>query len=165
MKVEEKMNNHLFRKKNVERVTSPEQLNDYIHVSNPSAWTVLAAFTILLVGVCIWGIFGRLDTKLSVVAVKEDESVVCCVREADYEKIRVGMIVEIGGEEFAVTDIANTPVLVDEAITDYAKHVGMLADGEWIYYVYTDCPAALEGNVFSAEIIIERINPLYFVTN
>ena len=159
------MNNQLFRKKNIEKIASPEQLNDYIHVSNPSAWVILAAFTILLVGICIWGIFGRLDTTLSVVAVKEDNGVVCCVREADLEKIQIGMIVEIGSEEYSVTDMEKTPVPVDTSIPEYAKHVGNLIDGEWIYYVYTDCPAAIEGSVFPAEIIIERINPLYFVTN
>ena len=40
----------LFRKKSMEKVTSPEQLNDYIRVSNPGVWTVLAAVVILLAG-------------------------------------------------------------------------------------------------------------------
>ena len=66
------MNKNLFREKNVERIASPEQLNDYIHVSNPSVWIALAAFAVLLVGICIWGIFGTLDTTLSVVAVKTE---------------------------------------------------------------------------------------------
>lgn len=149
----------------MEKIASPEQLNDYIHISNPSAWIVLAAFSILLVGICIWGIFGRLDTTLSVVAVKNANGVVCCVKETDYEKIQIGMAVEIGGEEFFITGIEKTPVPVDDSITEYAKHVGNLTDGEWIYYVHTDCPPELDGAVFPAEIIIERINPLYFVTN
>ena len=159
------MNNNLFRKKNIEKIASPEQLDDYIHVSSPSAWIILAAFTILLIGVCVWGIFGRLDTTLPVVAIKGDDGVVCCVKEADYEKIQIGMIVEIGDEECFVTEIEKNPVSVDDSISEYAKHVGSLIDGEWIYYVYTDCTSELEGSVFSAEIIIERIHPLYFVTN
>ena len=159
------MNNNLFRKKSLEKISSPEQLNDYIHISNPSAWIVLAAFAILLVGVCIWGIYGRLDTTLSVVAVDGADGVVCCVREADYEKIQVGMTVEIDGEEYSITGIEKTPVSADDAITEYAKHVGKLSDGEWIYYVYTDCRSMPEGGACPAEIIIERIHPLYFVTN
>jgi hypothetical protein len=159
------MNNKLFRKKNMEKVASPEQLNDYIHVSNPSAWIVLAAFVILLVGICVWGIFGTLDTTLSVVAVKTENGVVCYVREADCAKISVGMTVEIGNDEFTVVGIEKTPVPVDESISDYAKHIGGLTDGEWIYFVYIDCPTDFEGNVFPAEIIIERIHPFYFVIN
>lgn len=164
-KAEANMNNNLFRKKNIARIASPEQLNDYIHVSNPSAWIILAAFSILLVGICIWGIFGKLDTTLSVVAIKDRDRIVCCVKEADYEKIQIGMIVEIDEKEFSVTSVEKTPVPVDESITEYAKHVGTLIDGEWIHYIYTDCPVELEGDVFPAKIIIERIHPLYFVTN
>ena len=43
------MNEQLFRKKSVERVSSPEQLNDYIRVANPSLWLVLGAVIVLLV--------------------------------------------------------------------------------------------------------------------
>ena len=86
-------------------------------------------------------------------------------RSTDYEKIQIGMIVEIDEKEFSVTSVEKTPVPVDESITEYAKHVGTLIDGEWIHYIYTDCPAELEGEVFPAKIIIERIHPLYFVTN
>ena len=159
------MNDNLFRKKNIDKIASPEQLDDYIHISNPSAWIVLAAFTILLIGVCIWGVFGKLDTTLPVVAVKNDNGVVCYVKESDCEKVQIGMIIEIEGEECFVTGIEKTPVPVDDSIPEYAKHVGNLIDGEWMYYVYTDCKAGVEGEVFSAEIIIERIHPLYFVTN
>ena len=159
------MNNNLFRKKSVERLASPDQLDDYIHISNPSAWIVLAAFAILLIGICIWGIFGRLETTLSVVAIRDADRTVCCVREADFQQIRVGMIVEISGEEFVITDIEKTPVPVDESITGYARHIGNLTDGEWIHYVYTDCPPDPDGNVLPAKIIVERIHPLHFVTN
>ena len=165
MNAEDNMNKNLFRKKNVEKIVSPEQLNDYIHVSNPSVWIVLAAFAIFLVGVCIWGIFGRLDTTLSVVAVKDDNGVVCFVKEADYEKIQVGMPVEIGDETFTITGIEKTPVPVDASIPKYAKHIGNLADGEWVYCVYIDGPAVSEETIFSAKIIIEQSHPLYFITN
>ena len=63
------MNNQIFRKKSVDRMSSPEQLNDYIKVTNPGVWMALAASVILLIGVCVWGIFGKLETKLSVAAV------------------------------------------------------------------------------------------------
>ncbi len=159
------MDNRIFRKKNMEQIASPEQLDDYIHVSNPSAWVVISAFAVLLIGICIWGIFGKLDTVISVAAAKEAEGVVCYVRESDYQKIEIGMTVEINSEAFVITEIEKTPVLVDPSIPEYAKHIGTLNDGEWIYIVRTDCGMGVVGEIFSAEIIIERINPLYFVTN
>lgn len=49
----------LFREKSLERVSSPEQLNDYIKVTTPSVWLVLIAVILLLVGILTWS---TLDT-------------------------------------------------------------------------------------------------------
>ncbi|MBR0147438.1 MAG: hypothetical protein IJM25_12360 [Eubacterium sp.] len=48
----------LFRQKSVDRMSNPEQLNDYIRVTTPSVWLVLAAVFVLLVGIVVWTIFG-----------------------------------------------------------------------------------------------------------
>ena len=120
------MNNNLFRKKNMERISSPEQFHDYIHISNPSAWVALAAFAILLVGVCIWGILGRLDTTLPVVAVKEADCIVCYVKEADQPNIKTGMPVAIDEGEYSITSTETNPVRVDASLSEYAKHIGNL---------------------------------------
>ena len=51
----------LFRKKSLERVTAPEQLNDYIKVTTPSVWVILAAMLILMAGILIWAVFGKIQ--------------------------------------------------------------------------------------------------------
>ena len=51
----------IFRKKSMDRVSSPEQLNDYIRVTTPSVWLVLLAVIILLVGMLTWSIFGTVE--------------------------------------------------------------------------------------------------------
>ena len=48
----------------MDKISSPEQMNDYIRVANPSVWMILAAIIVLLIGVCVWGMYGQLDTKL-----------------------------------------------------------------------------------------------------
>ncbi len=53
----------LFRKKSLEKVSSPEQLNDYIRVTTPSVWLVLTALLILLAGMLIWCVFGTVSPK------------------------------------------------------------------------------------------------------
>lgn len=50
----------IFRKKSLERVTSPEQLNDYIKVTTPSVWIILAATLILIIGTLVWAVFGKI---------------------------------------------------------------------------------------------------------
>ena len=59
------MQSHLFRKQNVERISSPEQLQDYMRVTNPGIWMVLAAVIVLLAGILAASVFGRLETTLS----------------------------------------------------------------------------------------------------
>ncbi len=51
--------NGIFREKSMERVSSPEALNDYIRVTTPSVWVVLIALVVLLVGMLAWSILGR----------------------------------------------------------------------------------------------------------
>ena len=51
----------LYRKKNLDKMSSPEQLNDYIRVTTPSVWLVLIAIVILLLGMLAWSILGTVD--------------------------------------------------------------------------------------------------------
>ena len=48
------MNNDLFRKNAVDRVTSPDQLNDTIRVVPTGIWLVLAAVALALAGMVLF---------------------------------------------------------------------------------------------------------------
>lgn len=52
------MDKKLFREKNVKRVSSPEELNDYMRVTSPSVWAILISVIIFLAGFTVWGITG-----------------------------------------------------------------------------------------------------------
>lgn len=75
------MSNQIFRQKSLDRVSSPEQLNDYVRVSNPGVWTILLAVIVLLIGVCVWGIFRHLDTQIKTAGVCEKVIFTCRVEE------------------------------------------------------------------------------------
>ncbi len=53
----------LFRKKSMDRISSPEQLNDYIKVTTPSVWLVLVATIIILIGVLAWSSHGTVEQE------------------------------------------------------------------------------------------------------
>ena len=53
----------IFREKSLERVTSPEQLNDYIKVTTPSVWMILLATLVLIVGTLFWAVFGKIQVN------------------------------------------------------------------------------------------------------
>ena len=54
------MADELFRKKSMDKLSSPDQLTDYIRVANPGVWMILVAIVLLLAGACVWGMYGRL---------------------------------------------------------------------------------------------------------
>jgi len=86
--------NDIFRKKSLERISSPEQLNDYIKVSNPSVWIIIIAIFCVLGGGFYWGVAGRIPTTVAVNGAsyveenaKEAEFVKCYLSEKDAAKV------------------------------------------------------------------------------
>ena len=53
----------VFRKKSLERVSSPEELKDYIRVTTPPVWLVLAATLVLLLGLLAWSALGTVEVE------------------------------------------------------------------------------------------------------
>ena len=154
---------NLYRKKSLERISSPEQLNAYIRVLNPSVWVLLAAIVVLLIGVCVWGVFGRLDTTLSVAAVAENGVVTAYVKEADAAMLAADAAVCVNGKQGKVVALGAEPVRVDDSFTEYMRHVGGLQQGEWVYAVTLE--AACEDGVHAAQIVLDSVSPMSFVLN
>ena len=153
------MSDQIFRKKSLDRISSPEQLNDYIRVANPGIWMILAAVLILLTGVCVWSIFGYLDTKIEAVGTAKAGKVTCYIKEADIQDIQKGTPVYIDGNEYEIAEISETPVKlkedqmetavfsVDESVYTATIHTG-LADG-----------------IYKVELVTNRVSPISFVMN
>jgi HlyD family secretion protein len=53
----------IFRKVALERLSSPEQLDQLMRVTNPTGWIALAAVGALLVAATIWGFYGSIPTE------------------------------------------------------------------------------------------------------
>lgn len=132
------MNEKVFRQKSLDKIQSPENLNDYVRVSGPGVWLLLAAVLVLLAGILVWGAFGSIETAVSAEARVESGAALCCVSEADAREIAIGMPVELGGIEGTITGSSGDAFLVS-----------------------TEEP--LPDGVYEARVITERIRPLSFV--
>lgn len=157
------MNEGLFRKKSIEKISSPEQLNDYIRVSNPGVWAILSCILILLIGLCVWGVFGRFETVLEVSAVSKGGKTTCYIKEENRQDITENMTVHIEGREYSVKNISVSPVQVTKNFESYALHVGGLQAGEWVYEANID--AGLKEGIYKAKITTESIAPMSFLMN
>ena len=65
------------------RISSPEQLTDYLRVTNPGIWVVLAAVILLLAGVLAWSMVGTLETEAEVKIVVSDHTAQVIPLDAD----------------------------------------------------------------------------------
>ena len=158
------MSSTIFREKSLEKISSPEQMNDYIRVSSPSVWMVLAAVIVLLAGVCVWGMFGHLDTAVQTGGVCADGRLTVLVGEEDHDKIKENAVISVDGVEYAVAEITNAPIRVDAQIDPYVVHLAGVSEGDWVYRLYADVPGLADG-VYAASVITERVRPLDFVLN
>lgn len=158
------MGSTIFREKSLKKIASPEQMNDYIRVSSPSVWMVLTAVIVLLAGVCVWGMFGHLDTAVQTGGVCVDGRLTVLVGEEDHDKIKENAVISVDGVEYAVAEITNAPIRVDDQIDPYVVHLAGFTEGDWVYRLYADVPGLADG-VYAASVITERVRPLDFVLN
>lgn len=58
------MENKIFRDKSVEKISDPEQLDDYIKVTHPAGFLFLGAVFLLIISFMIWASLGTLDVTV-----------------------------------------------------------------------------------------------------
>lgn len=158
------MGNPVFRQKSIEKISSPEQMNDYIRVSNPSVWMILAAVIVLLAGVFVWGLLGRLDSTFQTGGVCKDGSLTVYVSEENFAKISEKAVISFDGAELALSDIPSSPVRLDDNADPYLLHLTGASAGDWVYVFKVDA-AGMKDGIISVSVITERVRPLDFVLN
>ena len=58
------MNKSIFREKSIERISSPEKIDDYMKITGISMWLILGCILVLLAGAVIWGFTGRIEDEI-----------------------------------------------------------------------------------------------------
>ena len=60
------MNDSIFRKKSMDRISSPEESLDYLRVTKPAIWMILVAIVFILIAIAVWSITGRIEENILV---------------------------------------------------------------------------------------------------
>ncbi|MCL2111986.1 MAG: hypothetical protein FWH32_07060 [Clostridiales bacterium] len=60
------MENKLFRKSMLDKISSPEQLNETMKVAGPGVWFVLAALGVTFVAFFAWGMLGSIPETVDI---------------------------------------------------------------------------------------------------
>lgn len=156
------MKEQIFRKTSLDRVNSPEQLNEYIRVANPSVWLILGAVILLLLGACVWGIFGTIETTEEIPVSVEDQTAMGYFSAQSTRELEAGMEVQIGGQTGTVVSVAEEPVRLEEGTSSQILSIGGFAEGDFCYPVEISVQGLSDG-VYEATVVVERISPIYFV--
>lgn len=109
-------NKEVFRKSNLERISSPEKMNDYIKVINPSVVIMLAALGLLLLGGLAWGLLGNipLTENLSGAFYASEEQERC-------DKMAAVVSVETAAELKTGMEVQVSPNTADRETYGYMK--------------------------------------------
>ena len=105
------MSQPLFSRKSIDRISSPEQLGDYLHVTAPSIWIVLLAVLLLLASLLVWSAVTAVESYAAGTA--EVQSGVLTLTFDDGEKaenVEVGMNVKIGEYQTPVLSVGQDGV-------------------------------------------------------
>ncbi len=160
------MNDKLFRKSSLDKVTGPEQLDDYIRVASPSLWVMLVAVVVLLVAVLVWSVTGTLPTTLSISGVGDGEKVVCYLPPEEAQQLSCGMAVRAGSAEGTVAEVGELPLSraeVSAALqSDYlAEQLGL---SQWNVVVTLAVPGGPEG-LCPVTVTVDAVRPISFILN
>ena len=91
------MEQPLFRKESMERVSSPEALRDYLHVTSPAIWVVLAAVILLLASLFIWSSVTAVESYAAGDAEVRGGVLTLCFDDVEKAShVEVGMNVKVG---------------------------------------------------------------------
>ncbi len=97
----------VYRKASMDRIQSPEQLNDYLRVTNPSVWILLAAVALILAGMLLWGSFAYIDSFAAGSAeVKGGVMTVTFQDESQAANVKAGMDVTVGDVSAPIANYA-----------------------------------------------------------
>ena len=117
----------VYRKTSMERIQSPEQLNDYLRVTNPSVWVILAAVVLILAGALIWGSFAHIDSYVTGVAeVRDGIMTVTFEDESMAKNVEAGMEVTVGNTSSPIVGVGRAS---DGRL--FAQAETTLADGSY----------------------------------
>ena len=100
------MDQQLYRQKSLDRISSPEQLNDYLRVTSPSVWIVLLAIILLLAGLLFWSSVTTIESYVP--GMSEVKGNVMTIRFDDQQlarNVKKGMVVTVGDTKTTVATV------------------------------------------------------------
>ena len=128
----------IFRKKTLDSISQPDQLTDYLRVTRPVVWLILAAVISILLGLVIWCFAGTVEITAEGDAVVSNGEIMIMLTDNEKYQLQKGMKVMIDDEEITITETEKNI---------FGNSVGYGQTSE------------LDG-VYSASVVVKKVHPL-----
>ena len=128
-----------FRKKTLDQISSPEQLTDYLRVTDPGIWVVLASVLLLLAGVFVWSMMGTLETRADAKVIIENSH--AQIVPLSPQQLKAGMPIRVSGQEFNIASVETD---------EYGRSVGK-------------AEVTLSDGIYDGTVVIEAVHPIHFL--
>lgn len=134
------------------RISSPEKLHDYMHVTGPGLWIMLALIIVLMAVLIYFASTVKLENLMEVSADVTDDgaggepaALLCSLTGSRKDQVKVGMKVRVAGHEGTITTLVEDD---DEVIVraDLDRSDVELKDG-----------------AYDATIVLESTSPVSFL--
>lgn len=164
----------VFRKESLDRVESPEQLDEYIKVSRPKVWMILTALLIAAAAVIIWSAIGTLPETMSVQGVTAGGKTVFCYENVEgantnLEGCKVNISLPDGKKVSGVVkSVSQNPYSQEELRSKI--QADWLADnvlnGNYAYEITVSAQEELKEDMLATvTITTAEIKPIQFILN
>lgn len=146
------MEKTLFRKESYDRISSPEQMRDYMRVTSPRLWMLLAAMIALLAGFLVYASTTMMETTLELSATADQSGVIqAAVTPEQARNLEIGMKVRIGGKNARVAEIV--------------QMLGGETGKQTIVLIEPEEDLVLPEGLYQATVVTESISPIDFLMN
>lgn len=141
----------------------PGDLNQYIHLTTVSIWLVLGAFLVFVIGMVVWGFFGRLTVSVQAVAVSQESSIMLYIPEDQVSRIKQDSELVINDTTAAIGEIRENAYTekASDALDEYQRSLAGLTEDQKVLVI--NRTMAVPDGSYSASIILERIKPFSFL--
>lgn len=152
------MENGLFRKKSIEQLSSPEELNGYLRVTGPGIWAALAGIILVLAGFFVWGLMGTVISTVTVPAVADHGRLCCYVLKNDALFKDTDIEIAIGDVEMSASAEDAEEATMNASDDPALFQSGYLASGKNVLIL--SCETPLADGYYDAVVTTETFRPI-----
>lgn len=162
------MADKVFRDKSIEKITSPEQLNDYIKVNYLEVWFIIATVIIFFIVIGIWGFTGTINNTVEVDGYSDGKKIYCYMNEEQVKNVEKGQNGRVSEHAVKVESVAELP----DNYEDMVKNIGSekiirameIKGDEWRYLVVLSSENDIKGFV-NISITTDSVAPIDYLFN